>query len=85
MGKIKAQCLAKAERQLPKIAPISGWALHYIIALDAHWPGVAGGYFRASDERRQVIAALLATKSWPMVESDAAALAEFIARASHRA
>ncbi|WP_368518102.1 hypothetical protein [Rhizobium sp.] len=42
------------------IVSIDGWVLNRIVQLDCALPGFAGSYFRASDERRQVIAAFLA-------------------------
>lgn len=41
------------------ITPIAGWALTRIVEVDEHHPGIAGHVFRASPERRQVIAAFL--------------------------
>lgn len=43
-----------------RIQPVSGCALDRVADLDRHFPGVAGAFLRASAERRQVIAALLA-------------------------
>jgi hypothetical protein len=65
------------------IEPVSGWSLAYIAALDLHAPGAAGAFLRASDERRQVIAALFASKPFPRCGREAAALAEFVGTAKH--
>ena len=67
------------------ISPVAGWSLDYITALDLHWPGAAGTFLRASAERRQVVAALLSTKSIPSQLTEAEKLAEFISRANHKA
>ena len=69
---------------MQNIHPISGWALNYIVALDAHRPGVAGAYFRASDERRHVAAAMLATHPLPTSAPEARQLADFAMEAGHR-
>jgi hypothetical protein len=68
------------------VAPVSGWILDYIVALDSKLPGFAGAYFRASDERRQVIATYLATRASDETEGGefAAAAAQFLMRAQHR-
>ena len=68
------------------IAPISGWILDYIVALDAALPGFAGAYLRASVERRQVIACYLATPGLNALEGEeaSAATAQFLMRAQHR-
>lgn len=46
---------------MESIEPISGWMLNRIVALDMIRPGFAGFVLRASVERRQVVAAFLAT------------------------
>jgi hypothetical protein len=64
------------------VSPIAGWALDAIAHLDGYWPGLAGHFLRASDERRQVIAAFVAAVR---IEADEAAVAgEFLAAADHR-
>ena len=64
--------------------PVSGWSLNYIAALDAHAPGAAGAFLRASAERRQVIAALFSSKPLPTSPRQAGAVADFVSRANHR-
>jgi hypothetical protein len=61
----------------------SGWMLDRIARLDAHHPGVAGHFLRASAERRQVISAYCAAHEFN--ESTAADTARFLATAGHRA
>lgn len=68
---------------MPHIEPVSGWSLSYIVALDMQRPGVAGEFFRASAERRQVIAALLSTKPEPPRHDEASELAKLIGEADH--
>lgn len=46
---------------MESIEPISGWMLNRFVALDSVRPGFAGYMLRASIERRQVVAAFLAT------------------------
>lgn len=70
--------------QIREIGPISGWALDYVVALDVHWPGIAGEFLRFGPERRQVIATLLATIRAPSDASDAIHIAEFVSRAGHK-
>lgn len=68
-----------------KVSPVEGWALELVVTLDTHLPGFAGMYFRASPERRQVIAALCAVN--PPQRANATAMreaAEFLSRADHR-
>ena len=67
------------------IKPLVGWALDTVVKLDGHWPGAAGAFLRASDERRQVVAALLSSKPIPADPRTAGAFAEFVSRADHRA
>ncbi len=69
---------------MQNIKPIGGWSLDYIVALDLHRPGTAGDFLRASDERRQVIAALLSTKPIPSDPLEAADLAAFTSKGGHR-
>lgn len=71
---------------LNTIAPLNGWALDNIAELDRHAPGFAGAYLRASDERRQVIAAYLAVAPIPFDDGHRARLsADFLGGANHRA
>ena len=65
------------------IAPISGWALDYIVALDRLTPGICGSYFRFSDERRQVVAAVLAQTRLPQDPSVAATLSRSLLHDGH--
>ena len=68
------------------IAPLTGWALDSVAELDRHAPGFAGAYLRASDERRQVIAAYLAVAPIPFDDGHRARLsADFLGGADHRA
>jgi hypothetical protein len=68
------------------IAPLTGWALDSVAELDRHAPGFAGSYLRASDERRQVIAAYLAVAPIPFDDGHRARLsADFLGGADHRA
>ena len=67
-----------------KIKPAEGWALNYVVELDLHSPGTAGAFLRASNERRQVIAAFLSTRPCPTEPSEAIKLSDFISRADHR-
>ena len=64
------------------ISPINGWMLDLTVALDAHNPGFAGAYLRASNERRQVIAAYCAK----VVPDEAAfpTTATFLSTAGHK-
>lgn len=43
------------------IYPVGGWALTQIVDLDFFLPGLAGHFLRASQERRQIICAYLAS------------------------
>lgn len=68
------------------IAPLNGWALDSVAELDRHAPGFAGAYLRASDERRQVIAAYLAVAPISFDDGHRARLsADFLGGADHRA
>lgn len=65
------------------ISPLSGWALDYVTELDQCSPGFAGMYLRSSNERRQVIAAHLATKlAMPDLATKREA-ATFLAQSDH--
>lgn len=65
-----------------KITSIDGWVLDTITAYDSVYPGFAGGYLRASNERRQVIAAFLAVTQVDLEEQCEAAV--FLATADHQ-
>ena len=65
------------------ISPISGWSLNLIVALDRIRPGTAGSFLRSSDERRQVVSAMLSERSEPRDSVEARNLAELITSASH--
>lgn len=67
---------------MPTITPIAGWALDAIVAQDEMCPGFAGHYFRASDERRQVIAAFLSAGDADHGRNGA--VGEYLSRADHR-
>lgn len=58
------------------------WAFDQIIEIDRHTP-FCGAFFRASDERRQVIAAYLAEK--PPREDEMNEVGNFLLEADHRA
>ncbi|HEV7437323.1 MAG TPA: hypothetical protein VGO22_21050 [Pseudorhizobium sp.] len=78
------------EEGISGIAAVSGWVLSEICELDHHLPGFAGHFLRASDERRQVIAAFVASHtrrskvpfSKPRQAKDAD-VARFLAGANH--
>lgn len=63
---------------------MAGWSLDWVVALDKDVPGLAGHFLRASDERRQVIAARLAFRSLPNDPIERAALAQALMRDSHK-
>ncbi len=64
------------------IVPLQGWALDRIVQFDEACPGFAGGYLRASPERRQVIAAFMSVvRVGSDKEREAAAM---LASADHR-
>ena len=68
---------------MQNIAPLSGWMLDQIVRLDELKAGFAGYMLRASAERRQVVAAFLATVE---LDDDAAVeAAEFLSEGGHRA
>ena len=64
------------------ITPITGWVLDAIIAHDEVCPGLAGHYFRASNERRQVIAAFLSSGGPNERRQDN--IGDYLIRANHR-
>ena len=67
---------------LTTVSPLRGWMLDLSVALDAHQPGFAGSYLRASNERRQVIAAYCAQQvheGTPLRE-----VGEFLSGARHK-
>lgn len=66
---------------MSSIAPVAGWMLDTLAAFDEFCPGFAGHYLRASDERRQVIAAFFAVSCDDNATSNDSAT--FLARASH--
>lgn len=65
------------------VLPLCGWMLDLAVAFDAHHPGFAGGYLRASNERRQVVASYCA-KIAPG-DANLAAAATFLSGAGHKA
>lgn len=67
---------------MTNVTPVTGWVLDAIIAHDQVCPGFAGHYFRASDERRQVISAFLSQ----IAPDDGCqvAIGEFLTCADHR-
>jgi hypothetical protein len=76
----------KEVAMLDSIKPIQGWALDTVVELDRHAAGFAGSYLRASHERRQVIAAYLASASNLFDDIDVARnIAEYLCQADHRA
>ena len=60
----------------------SSWVLSHIIEIDRHRAGFCGEFFRASIERRQVIAAYLAAK--PPAETEMAEVGHLLLGADHR-
>ncbi|MEG3153480.1 hypothetical protein [Sphingomonas sp. RB1R13] len=68
-----------------KISPAEGWCLNFVVELDIHAPGTAGAFLRASNERRQVVAAYLSTRMGSTEPSESGELADLITRADHRA
>lgn len=74
---------------MTKVDPVRGWALDRIVDLDRHFPGVAGSFLRASPERRQIVASLLAAErsgvsSAPIHGMADLERAHIIANADHR-
>lgn len=67
-----------------KISPADGWCLNFVVELDLHSAGTAGAFLRASNERRQVVAAFLSTRTMPSAPDETVELATFISRADHR-
>lgn len=65
------------------IFPVSGWCLARVVDLDRYAPGIAGSFLRASNERRQVIAALLAARPAPSSAEAAVELAKLASGARH--
>ena len=65
------------------ISPVAGWSLNVIVELDRFRPGTAGAFLRSSDERRQVVSALLSVRSEPGDSTEAHDLAKFITAGSH--
>lgn len=57
------------------------WAFHHIIEIDRYTP-FCGAFFRASNERRQVIAAYLSAK--PPAQDEMAEVGKFLLEADHR-
>lgn len=67
---------------MKSIAPIAGWMLERIVFLDKVTPGFAGYVFRASAERRQVIAAYLSMAN--NTDGSDQHIATLLMRADHR-
>lgn len=65
------------------ISTLSDWALDRIVEIDLRFPGLAGHYLRASDERRQVIRACLACRR--VDDNEVPDYGEFLVRAGHDA
>lgn len=59
----------------------SGWVLDLVVQIDRDHPGFCGEFFRASAERRQVIAAFLSAR--PPAPEHAAEIAQFLLSAGH--
>ena len=75
---------------MTKVDPVRGWALDRIVELDRLSPGVAGSFLRASPERRQIVASLLAAErngpsAAPVNDIPEIERARMIANADHRA
>ena len=64
------------------ITPISGWMLDTVVEHDEYHPGFAGHYMRASDERRQAIAAFFSTGGSPQGLENT--VGGYLAQANHR-
>jgi hypothetical protein len=62
---------------------VSGWVLDHVADLDAHSPGFAGIFLRASSERRQVVSAFLAAKSHSLEVRRDRSLAQYLSLAGH--
>ena len=58
------------------------WAFDHIVEIDRHTP-FCGAFFRASDERRQIIAAYLSAK--PPTSDEMGDVGRFLLEADHRA
>ena len=58
------------------------WVLNFVVAIDEHHRGFAGDFFRASIERRQVIAAYLAAKAH--THADVRDAGNLLSSADHR-
>lgn len=72
---------------MKKIASAQGWALDIAVELDRYSIGFAGRFLRASDERRQVIAAYFAMRLPPANALESSAMnehAELLLEANHR-
>lgn len=67
---------------LKKVEPFTGWMLNLAVALDEHLPGFAAHYLRASNEKRQVIAAFCAKRE--LSRPNIADAADFLMRGRHR-
>ncbi len=59
------------------------WALDLVVEIDRHRPGFCGEFFRASAERRQVIAAYLSAQ--PPAEARMGEVGQFLLAGSHDA
>ena len=64
------------------IVSFDGWALEAVVDIDIVCPGFAGVFLRASDERRQVITAFLATTE--VADHQRADIGATLARSDHR-
>ena len=67
---------------MPTTPALEGWMLDTIVAHDVYHPGFAGHYMRASDERRQIMAAFFAVASHNNAASNNSA--SFLTHASHQ-
>lgn len=65
------------------IVPIHGWLLDRAVEIDATHPGFAGHLFRASCERRHVVAAYLSRNQGSDCPQEMAAVGEFLMSAGH--
>lgn len=69
------------------ITPVQGWTLDIAVELDRHWMGFVGYFLRASDERRQVIAAYFAMRMHQVEVSESSAMtehAQLLLKADHQ-
>lgn len=67
---------------MSKTSPLRGWFLDQVVELDESAPGFAGAMFRASNERRNVVAAYLASRT-ANTQFTGASLGRFLEEGRH--